>query len=114
MNKKFWRLEISIPSNEKGILTISIPPDVVEEKNDPVSKSFPFDRLESASAAPYLEITNLPTYTITGNSITLTVKSYVDGTETNIDGLTASDFIVVASTGSITPTLIGGGGELDG
>ena len=108
-SKKVWRIEISIPSNEKGILTVSIPPDVVEEKNDPVSESFPFNRLESVSAAPYLEITNLPTYTITGNSITLTVKSYVDGTETNIDGLTASDFIVVASTGSITPTLIGGG-----
>ena len=47
---KKWRLEINLPTDTKGILTIAIPNNVIREGNNPISKSFSFD--PSASQLP--------------------------------------------------------------
>ena len=56
---RIWRLEISIEENTKGILTVSIPSNVVIEGNQPASNSFRFDRTANI-AVSYTHLT-LPT-----------------------------------------------------
>ena len=52
---RIWRLEVSIEDNTKGVLTVSIPSNVVTETNQPASNSFCYDR--TGTARP-------PTFTI--------------------------------------------------
>ena len=101
---RIWRLEISIAENTKGFLTVAIPSNVVSEGNDPVSKSFEFDRTPESLSPPYLQATGVPS-TATGATFSFTVTSYAGDTETNIDELLPEDFLITSPEGNLTPTI---------
>ena len=102
---RIWRLAVNIPNNDRGTLTIALPANSVCEGNDPVSKSFEFDRDEAVTSAPYVRSSGLPTDKQTGQTVSFTVTTYVNDMQTNIDGLTADDFIITSDEGSIDPTI---------
>ena len=93
-----WRLEISLTADTAGILTISIPANVVDVGNPLEEKQFKYDRLITEQDSPHLRvISGLPTDQVTDRRIiTLTLQSYLGDQLTNIDGLTADDIVITS------------------
>lgn len=105
-NRK-WRLPVHIPDADKGNMTVAIPSNVIDQRNQPASKTFEFDRTtEGQLEQPYLVVSNLPTTEQTSNSFTFTVTAYVDGTMVNLENLEPSDFRITSPEGDITPTSV--------
>ena len=105
-NRK-WRLPVHIPDADKGNMTIAIPSNVIDERNQPASRTFEFDRTtEGQLEQPYLVVSNLPTTEQTSNSFAFTVTAYVDGTMVNLENLEPSDFRITSPEGDITPTSV--------
>ena len=108
-SKRLWRLEISIEDNTKGSLTVSIPSNVVEEGNQPVSNSISFDRTITTPSVTF-SIGNAYASSSSSDITALTLPLedatvYVEVSTDNKDAtaLSASDFIVSgAGSGSLT------------
>ena len=102
-NKK-WRMQVNVPQDASGDLTLTIPQNAIEEGNDPISKTFAFDR----SGVPYLVITNADELerTHTGANAVLKIEARVDGHRVDISDLTADDFeITSAADQDIDPVI---------
>ena len=101
-----WRLPVHIPEADKGSLTVGIPSNVIDQRNQPASKTFTFDRsTEAQLEQPYLVATNVPTTEQTGMQFTFTVTAYVDGAMVNLENLQPSDFIITSPEGNLSPTI---------
>ena len=107
-----WRIEVNIPEDRSGELTVAIPSDVIEEGNDPISKTFSFDR----SGVPYLVVTGyydsngnlqsgFPPDEIMGSNVELQITAYVNGIATSISDLRPEDFEITSADGKIVPVL---------
>lgn len=109
-----WRIQVNIPEDIAGELTVAIPTDVVNEGNDPISRTFSFDR----SGVPYIEITGwydnetsmwrdeFPPTELMGTNVLLRIESKVDGQPIDISGLEPKDFEITSTDGSIIPSLL--------
>ena len=93
---KEWRLQISLTEDTAGVITVSIPANVVDIGNALEEKQFKYDRQTSEPDSPHLRLLDLPDAQVTGRIVTLRLQSYLGDTQTNIDGLTADDIIVTS------------------
>ena len=115
---KKWRIQVNVPEDIAGELTVAIPSDVIEEGNDPISKTFSFDR----SGTPYLVVTGyyengvlatdadgnkipFPPDEVMGSNVELQITAYVNGIPTAISGLEDSDFEITSTDGKRTANL---------
>ena len=85
-NNRQWRIKIGIPEDEKGIITVFISSNVVTEGNQPVSKTFEFDRRKKI--APEVRFT-IPTSTERDPVTDITLSF-----DRRVIGLTKTDFTI--------------------
>lgn len=107
-------IRITNPTNSEGTINAILSADSVDTLDHNISApefpqnsgSYAYDTTEAVPVtSPYVIASNLPTTEQTGTSFTFNVAAFLDGTQINPEGLTASDFIITSPDGNLTPTL---------